>query len=276
MSVHPLPDLPASPERELRLRSLATVKPEPIRWLVPGLIPFGAISVLAGRPGQGKSTLGLAIAARLSHDAGVLLVGEEDGLADTVVPRLLAARANTGNVHAVDVVTDRGFEDAPILPSDVPLLERKVKEAGASMVIIDPLAAHLDPEMNSMSDHSLRQATRPLARMAHDTGCAVLIIAHLRKSRDGGPMDWVGGSGGLVGAARSVMLFGRRRVEREDVWADDDERFLVPVKLNGGRLAKTVRCRVEQVPVEQADRVVWTSRILYEADDPRVDAYDLE
>lgn len=260
------------PPRAARLIRLDAVKPEPIRWMLPGRVPFGALTILGGRPGEGKSTLTLNLASQLSHSSGTIIIGAEDGLADTVAPRLIASGANLANVHAMDVLTDRGFEDGAVLPTDVPLLEREVRETSSSLVIVDPFAAHLDPDLNSSNDHSLRQALRPLARMAHDTGAAVIVVAHLRKSRDGGPMDWIGGSGGLTGAARSVLLFGRHKDEEP---LDDDYRYLCNVKLNGARLGATVRCRLEGCRVKHGGRMIPTSRVLIEEEQPSVSARDL-
>ena len=259
----PFPAMPEQPQRTMQLTKLSTVKPEPIRWLVPGRIPYGALTILAGRPGEGKSQLSLTLAADLSHRAAVILVGAEDGLADTVAPRLIASRGNLDNVYAVETRTERGFEDAPILPTDVPLLEDKVRESGAALLIVDPFAAHLDPELNALADQSVRQATRPLARMARETGCAVVIIAHLRKSRDGSPLDWIGGSG-LTGAARSVLMLGRHKQEEP---FDEDKRYLCHVKVNGARLAPTLRCHMQQINVETPDRLIESSRVVMDPED---------
>lgn len=254
------PPLQPAPQRSYHLTRLSDVKPEPIRWLMEGRVPYGGLTILAGRPGEGKSQLTLNLASQLSHSSASILIGAEDGLADTVAPRILASRGNPENILSFDVRNERGFDDSPILPTDVPLIERAVRESGAALVVVDPFAAHLDPELNSMSDHSLRQATRPLARMARDTGCSVVIVAHLRKSREGGPLDWIGGSGGLTGAARSVLLMGRHK--SGDVWSDVDRRYLHHVKSNGAKLARALACEMEEVFVENQGRQITTTRIV--------------
>lgn len=246
------------PERTYRLTRLSTVKPEPVRWLLNDYIPYGSLTILGGRPGEGKSQFTLRLAADLSHNAATILIGAEDGLADTVAPRLIANGANMDRVLAMGTHDERGQEDDPILPMDIPLLGRAIREEGVGLVVVDPFAAHLDGELNSSNDHSIRRALRPLARMAHETGVAVVVVAHPRKGRDGHPMEWIGGSGGLTGAARSVLLFGSHKDEKP---FDDDFRYLLRVKGNLNRQPPALRCRMENVRVELPDKVIWAPRI---------------
>jgi hypothetical protein len=275
MTVVPFPQPAQPPGRTYKLTKLSTVRPRPITWLLPGRVPYGGLTVLAGRPGQGKSQLSLAIAANVTlTGTDVLVIGAEDGLEDAVRPRLVAAGADLDKVSSFDPQTHGGNEDLTILPHDVPLLERAVKETGAGLVIVDPFAAHLAPELNSNNDHSLRQATAPLARMARSTGVAVIIVAHLKKGREGSPMDWVGGSIGLTGAARSVLLLGQ--FKDDDVWQKDAFRYLCHVKANGAPIARTLQCKVEAIDVEDGGMTIPTSRIVPDVERHDIWAYDLE
>lgn len=261
------------PQRTLELRSLADVRPSQTTWLSEGRVPFGALTVIAGRPGEGKSQLTIALAARLSHDSPAVLIGAEDDEAHTIVPRLIAQGANRENVLTPKVSNEWGRPDAPSFPVDVERLGRQVKESGAMLVVVDPFAAHLDPDLNAFNDHSLRQATRPLAAMARETGAAVVIVSHLRKSREGGAMDWIGGSGGLVGSARSVFIFGRSK--KDDAW-DEDRRYLLNVKNNLAKLAAPMRFRVETRLVDFGGRMIETSRVVSEEEDRSVKVEDIE
>lgn len=246
------------------LKRLSDVKAEPIRWLSPGRVPYGALTIIAGRPGEGKSQLTLNLAARVSHEAGALLIGNEDGAADVIVPRLNAHRANLDNVRIVD-------EEDPVFPSDAERLEYAIREADASLVVIDPFNAHLDPELSGFNDQMVRQASRPLAAVARRSGAAIVIVSHLRKSREGGPLDWIGGSG-LQGAARSVLLFGK--VKGGDPW-DDDQRWLFHAKCNGAKLAPPLRCRVETRWVDAGERKIETSWVTADEEDHRKHPEDL-
>jgi len=266
---------PVQPRRRVaKLVRLSTLRPKPIQWLLPGRVPFGAITLLAGRPGGGKSQFSIRLAADLSrHGVGALFIGDEDGAEDTILPRLLAADGNPEHVQIFDMEHD----DMAQLPTDVPLLADKVREAGAALVVIDPVQAHLDDDINPNTDASLRRATRPLARMAQETGVAVLLITHLRKSLDGGVLDRVGGSGGLTGAARSVLLFGSRKPGDDvDPWTEADLRYACHAKINGAARAPTLRCRIQGENVRAGELIIPTSQLLLEGDVREVSARDLE
>jgi hypothetical protein len=261
-------------ERTYQLRALSTVTPAPITWLLPGRIPYGSITLLGGRPGQGKSQLALALAAMMTQvGVPVLLIGSEDGMADTVKPRLMAAGANTDLVHEFCVGQD-GKEGIAILPHDAPLLEHALKATGAKLVVIDPIAGHLGEEINANSDQSVRSAMLPLAKVCQATGAAALVVMHPKKGRDGSPLDWFGGSVGFGGLARSALLFGSLR-EPKDAADADDLRYLVHVKANGARLAGTLECKVVGVEVPFGDRVIYTSRVVLGEPDFTIGAEDL-
>ena len=196
------PVAPAPAPRAFKLTKLSDVQARPIKWLLPGRIPYGSVTILAGRPGEGKSQLTITLASSLSQQGvGTLIVGAEDGLADMVKPRAIAADADLDLIHAVSV-TDMGMDQEIGFPGDVPLLERAVKETGAALVVVDPVMGHIDGEVNTHSDQSLRGALSPLARMARSTGAAVVFVAHLNKGGEGTALNRVGGGIAMGGVAR--------------------------------------------------------------------------
>lgn len=248
-------------ERRLSSRTLADIKPQAPQFLVPGRIPYGKITVLAGAPGTGKSQFTLALASHLSrHGVSSIFVGDEDGLEDTVVPRAMAGGANLKLIHPL-AVEEGDYDDLPvILPTDVPLLRRKVLDTGASLVVIDPVMAHLSDETNSHNDHSIRRALSPLNRMARETGCAVVLIGHFKKGKDTEPpLNWIGGSTGLGGLARSAMFFGRAKDEQED---ERDLRYVVHIKANGTKLAPTLICEMRSATVHVPGFSIETSHVI--------------
>ena len=271
--VHRLPDPP--PARGYSLTRMDTVKASAIEWLVPGRVPMGGLTVVAGPPGQGKSQFTLMLAAKVTtgdEPAPVILIGAEDGLADTVRPRLIAAGADSSLVHSYRAKGAHG-DELMMLPTDVPLLEEAVMSTGAQLVVVDPFAAFLAPELNAMSDHSLRQATAPLAQMAQRTHCAVVVVSHLRKSREGSTLDRVAGSVGLTGQARSVLLMGRAK---DPTPMTRNERYLVHVKSNGAQLADTMVFEIVGRSVEADGLWIDTSAIGWVRTDPEVNAHDIE
>ena len=211
------------PERYNLVRA-SEVVPETMTWLWEGYIPAGKITLVDGDPGEGKSTLTLDIAARVSRggpmpdrSAGgsgtVLIMSAEDGVADTIVPRLSAAGANLRRVHILTEV--RGVSDdgkivtRPVeLPGDLPIVERIIREHRVVLVVIDPLMAYLSGTVNSFRDQDVRRALHPLAQLAETTGATFVVVRHLNKSAGGKAMYRGGGSIGIGGAAR-VCVPGR-------------------------------------------------------------------
>jgi predicted ATP-dependent serine protease len=266
----PIAAIPFRP-RKARLTRLSTLSPKPIRWLLPGRVPFGALTILAGQPGGGKSTFTVRLAADLSRaGVGSLFVGDEDGAEDTVLPRLLAAGGNPEHVTLFDLEQDLMAQ----LPTDIPLLADAAKSEGAALIVIDPIQAHFAEEINANVDASIRQATRPLARMAQQTGAAVVLVTHDRKSNEGSLLNRIAGSRGMTGSARSVLLFGKAK--NIDPWEGVDLRFAAHIKCNGAPLARTLRCRIQGEIVRAGDLSIDTSQMLLEDEVTDVSARDLE
>jgi hypothetical protein len=139
---------------------------------------------------------------------GVVILSAEDGLGDTIVPRLLAAGADCSQIVALQLMRDDRGERLPCIPDDIPAIEAAIAAVDAKLVVIDPLMAYLGAGTNSWRDQDIRRALAPLAAMAERTGAAVLIIRHLNKATTMSPLYRGGGSIGIVGAARSAWMVG--------------------------------------------------------------------
>jgi AAA domain len=252
-----------------RVTSATEVKAEKVRFLVPGRVPLGAVSLLAGDPKLGKSTLSCLYAAGVTlgryggDPAAVLIVSAEDSFTRIVKPRAVAVGADLELTKKFDVVDEDGPR-YPNLPEDVHLLEAAVADHQVRLVVIDPLNAFLSGTVDSWKDHGVRRALAPLARMAEDQRCAVLVIVHLNKQRGGDPLYRIGGSIGQVGAARSVLSFGR---DPDD--PDEDRgsrRLLGHLASNWAELEPTQLYEIESVDVEVDDEWHRTSRLIYRGD----------
>ncbi len=162
-----------APTPVLELVRLSEVEPEPINWLWPGRIPKGKITLIAGHPGLGKSQVTVSIAAIVSSggiwpvdeipaDVGnVLILSAEDGIADTIKPRLLAAGADTNRIEAIEAVR-AGDQRFPFsLKRDLELL----RDTEASLLIVDPLAAYMGG-VDSHKDADVRTFLAPLSDFA--------------------------------------------------------------------------------------------------------------
>jgi 5S rRNA maturation endonuclease (ribonuclease M5) len=200
------------------------VTPQTIAWLWPNHIPLGKVTLFDGDPDLAKSTLSLDLAARLTRGsgmpdgsqpgcppAGAVVVSLEDGIADTIRPRLEAAGAVLEKVRIVSVIKGAdGIERVPTLPGDLPMIEAAIRDVNAKLVVLDPLVAMLGAETNSYRDQDIRRALAPVAALAEKTALAVICIRHLNKSGGQNPKYRGGGSIGIIGAARAAFLFGEK------------------------------------------------------------------
>jgi hypothetical protein len=160
----------------------------------------------------------LDLAARLSvgeplpggarHGAmGTILMMVEDGLADTVAPRLINAGGDMTRIGALETVTDaEGNECLPAIPDSLPDIENVVACVGARLLVIDPIMSYLGSNTNSHRDQDVRRALTPLAAFADRTGIAVVVLRHLNKMT-GGEVKYRGqGTIGFIGIARSGLI----------------------------------------------------------------------
>ncbi len=195
---------------------LDTVEPERVDWLAPGL-PCGKVVLVEGDPGTSKSTVVLDIAARLTRGApvfggspreprNVVLLTYEDGLADTIRPRLDALGGDAARVFVFDAVEVGGDSRPPKFPADAQLLRSIVEQHDAALVIVDPLSAALDEFTDSHKDASVRRVTAQLARVAETTGACVIGIRHLTKGPAANALRAGGGSIAFIAAARVCLL----------------------------------------------------------------------
>ena len=196
---------------------LTDVRPEPVEWLWYHRAAIGKLTLIDGDPGEGKSVIGVGLAACLSTGAelpgggsytasNVILLSAEDGLADTIRPRLDAAGGDPDRVHALtSVVRADGKHDFPSLLKDVEVIEAAARKHSAALVIIDPLMAYLNAK-DSYKDADVRQVLAPVCAMAERVRVALLVVRHLNKGSDMKAIYRGGGSIGIVGAARSAFL----------------------------------------------------------------------
>jgi predicted ATP-dependent serine protease len=171
---------------------LNEVEARGVTWLWAPWIPFGKLTGVDGDPEVGKSALLLDLAARVSAgapmpdgtpglSAGVCIASAEDGLADTVRARLLAAGADLTRAHSLTSVCDDQSVQRPLeLPLDVGALEKVLVERQCRLLVVDPLAAFLGRGANAQNEQSMRRCLHLLAEMAARTGCAVVLVRHLK------------------------------------------------------------------------------------------------
>lgn len=200
----------------LNIVMVKRIEVEKTQWLWNPYLPAGKLVILAGDPGMGKSTIALDLVARISAGrllptgersiTGTCLVASaEDAPGDTIAPRLIAAEANLERVGIINGLRIEGEQEYLQFPRDFELLKTAITDKGARLLIIDPLNAFLEKGTDTYKDQDVRRILHPLGDMAEETGCTILIVAHLNKKDEGNTLYRVGGTIGFVGAARSVL-----------------------------------------------------------------------
>ena len=204
---------------------MSDIEAERVRWLWQDFIPIGSITILEGDPDEGKSLLSLDLAARAStgrpmprgalrrKPRGVVILSAEDGLGNTIRPRLEAAGADLDRIRAFRPA------ELPMIPNDLGTLEAAIRCVRARLLIIDPLPAFLDQRFDAYKDQDVRQALAPVAAVAGRLGVAVLVIRHLIKT-EGGPAKYRGGALGTASRPRPPRPARRRAT---DTRSDQDQ-----------------------------------------------------
>ncbi|WP_263373913.1 AAA family ATPase [Granulicella aggregans] len=202
----------------LTVVSMSDIRDEAIQWLWNGFIPRGKLTLLAGAPGTAKSTMTINFAATISNgglwpdgtrckEAGdVMLWSSEDGLADTIKPRLVAAGANTDRVFTPTKTTENGRERMFDPATDIDLVRQHLDEKpGCKMLIIDPIVSTVSGDMHRAND--VRSALQPVVDLASAYNVAVIGITHFAKNSGGrNTVDRVLGSQAFGAFARVVLV----------------------------------------------------------------------
>ena len=201
-----------------KIQYYSSVTPQEIEWLWYPYIPYGRITVIQGDPGEGKTTFVLQIAARLSTGKplpecetslpplNVIYQSTEDGIADTVKPRLISAGADCGRVAFID-------DTSCSLTLDDERLEHAICESQARLLVLDPLQSFIGADSDMHRANEMRPLMHKLAGIAERTRCAVIIIGHMNKATGSKGLYRSLGSIDITAAARSVLLIGRLKDE---------------------------------------------------------------
>jgi hypothetical protein len=251
--------------RRVMARAASGIEPERVRWLWDGRLPLGALSLLGGREGIGKSTCAYQIAADITRGTlagefygvprAVAVAATEDSWPHTVVPRLMAAGADLDKVFRVDAQTAQDVETGLVLPEDLIGLKTMLTELGAVLLLLDPLMSRLAASLDTHKDSEVRQALEPLVKVAQDCDVSVLGIIHVNKSNSTDPLNSLMGSRAFAAVARSVLFC---MVDPDD--ETEERRLLGLPKNNLGRTdLPTLAFRIKNKFVAHTDDGdVWT------------------
>ncbi|AFU46136.1 hypothetical protein C380_12175 [Acidovorax sp. KKS102] len=292
------PELPDSPDisglgpRDKVILTCGTdLTPEPYRWLWQYWLAMGKLHILAGAPGQGKTTIALAMAATITiggrwpdgsrcAPGNVLIWSGEDDPADTLVPRLMAAGADRARCYFIEGAR----RDGEVVPFDPArdlgqLLEAIEKIGGISLLVIDPVVSAVTGDSHKNTE--VRRALQPLVDLAAKCDCAVLGITHFAKGGQGtDPAQRVVGSVAFTAVARVVMVAAKVKGDEEG----QDTRILARSKSNIGPDDGGFQYHLEQsepIPGIHASHIAWgkavqgTAReLLTDPDEPQQEQSD--
>ena len=202
-----------SKRNSVKIIRMSNVELTPVEWLWKPYLPFGKLSVLQGNPGEGKTYFAMHLAAACTNGKllpnmerlepfNVIYQTAEDGLGDTVKPRLIEAGADLDRVLVID------DSDVQLTLSDE-RIEKAIIENNAKLVIIDPIQAYLGADVDMNRANEVRPIFMRLGQVAQRTGCAILLIGHLNKAAGMQSLQRGLGSIDIAAAVRSVMFIGK-------------------------------------------------------------------
>ena len=201
------------PLKSVPMICMNDVEQTEVDWLWYPYIPFGKLTIVQGNPGEGKTFFAMQLAAACTNQKylpdmepfepfNMIFQTAEDGLGDTVKPRLVSSGADLKRVLVID------DSDNPLSLAD-DRIEKAIRENNARLMVIDPLQAFLGANVDMNRANEVRPVFRKLADIAQSTGCAIVMIGHLNKA-SGTQSTYRGlGSIDIAAVVRSILFVGK-------------------------------------------------------------------
>lgn len=248
------------------------ITPKEVKWLWYPYIPFGKITLLQGDPGDGKSKFMLALSALLSNGGALPFADEEatnepmtiiyqtteDDADDTVVPRFISAGGDCEKLIFIK-------EDLKSLSFGDERIKSAIEKYGAKLLILDPMSSYIGETCSMNNANETRAEFNHLIAVAKETGCAIVIIAHMNKMKDTSPLYRTNGSIDIAGAARSILAVTRTANKENPA-----ERYLVQVKSNLAPTGNAIVFDVSENGVLFKDEIELTAEDAFSALAPRM------
>jgi hypothetical protein len=266
--------LPDPPVSRVLLVDGSSVPPTSVDWLWPGFLACGKLALLCGAAGTGKTTLALHIAAtvttggrwpdgQLASAGRVVIWSGEDEIADTLVPRLLAAGADMSRVKFIAGMVDEGVRVTFDPARDVPQLAAALSMVGdVRLLLVDPIVSAIAGDSHKNAE--VRRGLQPLVDLGMQCGAAILGITHFSKGTAGrDPLERVTGSLAFGAFARLVMVTVHQRASDEN---PVERRMMLRAKSNIGVDGGGFEYSLEQRPLPgrtdiQASVACWGSPV---------------
>lgn len=222
----------AMQNEELEIIRMSEIQVRDVEWLWYPYIPFGKLTIIQGDPGEGKTTFALRLAAACSTGRpmpgmellspfNVIYQSAEDGLEDTIKPRLTEAGADQERV--INIREDK--RSLHLLDSRI---EKAVVQCDAKLLILDPLQGYLGERIDMNRANEIREVMKAIGQVAQRTGCAIVLVGHLNKATGMSSAYRGLGSIDFRAAARSVLVVGRLRKNKNIRVIVHDKSSLAP------------------------------------------------
>lgn len=222
----------AMQNEELEIIRMSEIQMREVKWLWYPYIPFGKLTIIQGDPGEGKTTFALRLAAACSTGRpmpgmellspfNVIYQSAEDGLEDTIKPRLTEAGADQERV--INIREDK--RSLHLLDSRI---EKAIVQCDAKLLILDPLQGYLGERIDMNRANEIREVMKAIGQVAQRTGCAIVLVGHLNKATGMSSAYRGLGSIDFRAAARSVLVVGRLRKNKNIRVIVHDKSSLAP------------------------------------------------
>ena len=259
-------------EIELELVKASEITPKKVEWLWYPYIPFGKVTLLQGDPGDGKSQLMLAVSALVSKGRSLPFADEEDthepmtviyqttedDADDTVVPRFIASDGDRDKLLFIR-------EDEKKLTFGDDRIRSAIEQSYAKLLILDPLSSYIGDDCSLNAANETRAAFNHLIGVAKETGCTIVIIAHMNKLRETSPLYRTSGSIDIAGVARSILAI-TRTANKEN----PNELVMVQVKSNLAPTGSAILFEVGENGISFLDEIEMTAEQAFASIAPKI------
>ncbi len=254
------------------------LKARGLRWFWPGMVVFGGLTFVIGDPDAGKSTFLADLIGRVTRGGEfpdgekaprvkVLYYTVEENIRGALIPRLIAAGANRARVRIITAqpvagASERGGLDP--LPEGARQIRTALHRFGARVVILDPVSDYFAAGADTNAEVAVRNALKPLARLAEETDTAIICVRHLNKKSEAQALYRMLGSNAFIQMPRAIL-----QIDRDPEL--EHGRVLRCIKNNYA--VKPAPLRFKLVSGRKGIvRVEWGGRIDKEAEEAIVDA----
>lgn len=243
-------------------KTLDTFSEEEAKWLVPGWIPEGQITIMAADGGTGKTSAWVDIIAGCSSGRPCLLdppgfrresqkvafLTTEDSVRKKLRKKIREAGAEMRNIITPDFLSDKeGLLRG--LKFGSPEMETFLRHFKPALCIFDPVQGFVPPEINMGSRNAMRDCLASLVTLGEECSTTSLIVVHTNKRKGAFGRDRIADSADLWDIARSVIMMGYTQ--------DQGIRYLSNEKNNYAQLHETLLYSIDSSGLPQREGTSW-------------------